>query len=316
MYSPIRPRLDVLLVGGGVLTLLVTLIQPQFSPPARGGPPANGSATAVGAVDPASPSPSSLELGPIATASLAPSDAPGTSLTVPVRPMATPVPPRAPSTPTPAPAPRTGRTPAPTPPPTHNPPPAPTPSPTEVATIHLSGSIADLSSGATAQTLTATVRNSLNRPVAGQKVSFTQVAGTGTVTGLGTALSDSIGVATARLVGGRAGSITVTVQADSISTKVSFTVVAGALDHVILSPGFAVIASGGSQVFTTIAYDAAGNAIGDVSASARLSIARGGMCSASSCTATKGGPHIVISVYEGRFDTAILMVHGKSGDTE
>ncbi len=150
--------------------------------------------------------------------------------------------------------------------------------------------------------------------MAGETVTFSHEAGTGTVTGLGNKVTNSSGVATAELVGARAGPITLKIQAGSVSATLSFTVVAGAFDHVILSPGSATISKGGSQVFTTIAYDAAGNEIGNVSASAVLTITRGGTCTGSTCTASKGGPHIVTSTYSGDSDTATLMVSGNGGD--
>jgi hypothetical protein len=153
----------------------------------------------------------------------------------------------------------------------------------------------------------------LNRPVAGQTVAFSHAGGTGTVACLGNVETDPAGVATARLVGVRAGPITLRIEAGSVSATLSFTVVAGTLDHLVLSPGFAQIASAGSQTFTTIAYDAAGNVIGDVSALAVLSISRGGTCIASSCTATKSGPHMVTAVYSGESDRAVLMVHDSGG---
>ena len=307
-------RLDLVLVASGILVAVAAVLQPQLSLP-RGGASRASPDLAIGAVATAAPSPLNQQPSPIDTGSSSPSISPTTVPPSPSLADGTPAP-LAPVTPTAPPAPRTGPTPAPTPVPTHRPTPAPTPSPTQTATIHLAGGLVDLSSGASAHTLSATVKDGLNRPVAGQTVAFIHAGGTGTVAGLGKVETDAAGVATARLVGIRAGPITLRIEAGSVSATLSFTVVAGTLDHLVLSPGLAQIASGGSQTFRTMAYDAAGNVIGDVSASAVLSITRGGTCTASSCTATKSGPHIVTAVYSGKSDWAILMVHGKGGDVE
>ena len=148
----------------------------------------------------------------------------------------------------------------------------------------------------------------------GQTVVFGQAGGTGTVIGLGKEITDGAGIAQAELVGDRAGPVTLRIGAGSVSVLLSFKVVAGALDHVVLTPGSVEIAPGGSQTFTTTAYDAAGNVIGDVSGVAVLSMTRGGSCTGSSCTASKPGPHTVTSVFSGVSDSAVLMVHGKGGD--
>jgi hypothetical protein len=308
----IRPRLEHLLIVGGIVAIAVGILQPQLSLPSGGHSSLGATEPGVGAVMSASPASPSAGPGPTDQPSLGPSVGPSDSPPASLEPGGTPVPPGA--TPAPvavAPAPPTpGSTRRPTPPPT------PAPTPTPVGTIHLAGTFADLSAGASARTLSATVKDQFNRPVAGQAVAFSHAGGTGTVTGLGTKVTNSSGVATAELVGARAGPITLKIQAGSVSATVSFTVVAGAFDHVILSPGSAAIAKGGTQVFTTIAYDAAGNEIGNVSSGAVLTITRGGTCTGSSCTATKPGPHTITSVYLGHSDTATLMVHGNGGDAE
>jgi hypothetical protein len=311
-------RLDLVLVATGILVAVAAVIQPQLSLPRGGVAPASPD-SAIGAVTTAAPSPLNQQPSPIDAGSSSPPISPASVAPSPSLADGTPAPP-APGTPTAPPAPRTRPTPAPTPAPTRRPTPpqtpAPTPSPTQTATIHLAGGLVDLSSGASAHTLSATVKDGSNHPVAGQTVAFIHAGGTGTVAGLGKVETDAAGVATAHLVGVRAGPITLRIEAGSVSATVSFTVVAGSLDRLVLSPGLAQIASGGSQTFRTMAYDAAGNVIGDVSASAVLSISRGGTCTGSSCTATKSGPHIVTAVYSGKSDWAILMVHGKDGDAE
>lgn len=298
-------------MAGGIVIIAVAILQPQLSRSSGGGPSVSSGAAAVGDVTSAPPAAPSQGPSPTDGASLSPSVGPSEpSPATSVPPLATTAPILVP------PASTTVPTAVPTPVPTHRPTPAPTPTPIGASRIQLSGSLVDLSSGAPARALTATVRDEFNHPVPGQTVVFSHAAGTGTVTGLGNAVTDAAGVAKAELVGDRAGPITLKIQAGSVGVTLSFKVVAGVLDHVILTPGSAEIAPGGSQLFTTTAYDAAGNVIGNVSAAAVLSITRGGTCTASSCTASTGGPHTVRSVFSDASDTATLMVHGEGGDAQ
>ena len=85
------------------------------------------------------------------------------------------------------------------------------------------------------------------------------------MTGLGSATTDGSGVATAAVTGAEAGSVTVDAGVGSLDDTMSFTVVPGALDHIIFSPGSASISPAELQGYTTMAFDAAGNTIGDVS---------------------------------------------------
>ena len=299
------------------LIIAVAILGPQLSSGSGSGPNVSPSAAAVGDISSAAPTAPSQGPGPTKDAGPSPSIGPSEPSPTPLAPAGTAVPPLATTAPLVGPpAPTSVPTAVPRPLPTHRPAPTPTPAPAGAAAIHLSGGLVDLSSGASAQALTVTVKDASNRPVPGQTVVFSHAAGTGTVSGLGSVATDGAGAAKAELVGERAGPITLKIQAGSVSATVSFEVVAGALDHLVLTPGVAEIASGGSQAFTTFAYDAAGNVIGDVSAAAVLTITRGGTCSASSCTASKPGPHVVTSVYAGAIDRATLVVHGKGGDDQ
>jgi Bacterial Ig-like domain (group 1) len=312
-----RPHLEHLLIAGGILIIAVAILGPQLSSSSGRGPTVSPSAAAVGEVTSASPAAPSQGPSPTDEASLSPSIGPSEPSLTPLTPAGTAVPPPATTAPILVPpAPTRVPTAVPKPIPTHRPTPTPTPAPAGAAAIHLSGGLVDLSSGASAHALTVTVKDASNRPVPGQAVVFSHAAGTGTVSGLGSVATDGAGVAKAELVGEKAGPITLEIQAGSVSAAVSFDVVAGALNHVILTPGVAEIAPGGSQAFTTIAYDAAGNVIGDVSSAAVLTITRGGTCTASSCTAAKPGPHTVTSVYAGSINRAFLVVHGKGGDDQ
>ena len=183
--------------------------------------------------------------------------------------------------------------------------PTPTPGP---ATIGLGGDGTDLTSGGAAETLSATVRDSLGRPVGGQLVVFSQASGSGSVSGLGSSTTDASGVATAQITGVLAGSVTVGAQSGDLGATLTVNVVPGALDHLALTPGSTAIHTGATQVYATLAYDAAGNLIGDVSASATLTIAPNGTCDATGCTAFERGPHTVTATYSGLAATAILNV--------
>ncbi len=105
-----------------------------------------------------------------------------------------------------------------------------------------------------------------------------------------------------------AGPQTLTVTDGSLTNSATTTVAAGALNHVVLTPSSATIASGGSQPYTTAAYDAFNNLIGDVTPSEILGITPDGSCASGSCTASVPGPHIVTSTYLARSNTAALTV--------
>ena len=335
-------RLGALLVAGGIAVVAVTLATSHlWMPPGgvaglTGNPPgiAGSSFGPVAAIGPSpgdTPGPSQLSsdgtaptappLGPPgpATAPL-PGQAGSTPAPNPPGTTPTPRPGTTPAPPIPTPTPAPGATPVPTPVPTPTPTPVPTPGPTPTptpaptpvvpATITLTGSSADLASGGSARTLTATVRDADGDPVPGQVVTFSQSGGGGSVTGLRSDTTDSSGVATAAVTGEEAGSVTVDAGVASLDDTMSFAVVPGALDRIALTPGSASISLGEFQSYTTTAFDAAGNTIGDVSSSATLSISLGGTCLATSCTAVIDGSYTVTSSYSGETDTAELDVSG------
>jgi hypothetical protein len=70
----------------------------------------------------------------------------------------------------------------------------------------------------------------------------------------------------------------------------------------------AAIRAGRWQPYTTIAVDAAGNLIGDVSSSAVLAISPDGTCNTGLCAALVRGPRTVVSTYGGLTATAMLDV--------
>ena len=177
------------------------------------------------------------------------------------------------------------------------------------ASLTLTGGTGDLASGGSARTISATVRDALGNPLPGWAVSFSAVAGSGTVTGLGAASTNGAGVATAQVVGDVAGPVTIEASTTGVSARLTLTVVAGALDHITLTPGSASVGAGQPQAFATRADDAAGNLIGDVSALAILQISpEGGSCGLGTCIAFKRGSYTVTSTYSGLVATATLRV--------
>ncbi|MGH2464193.1 MAG: Ig-like domain-containing protein [Candidatus Limnocylindrales bacterium] len=317
-------RLGILLIASGVVVVAVTVANPKIWTPSAGAGPAGGHPPAIAAVstaptDTSRPSPSSApEASPSGSASLVPSSSlaplptgetptptpvPGVPTGAPVPPGQTPVPTHEPTpTPTPVRAPTPGPTPSPLPTP------GPTPTPIVAATITLTGSSADLASGGSARTLTATVRDGLGHPVAGAGVTFSQASGSGSVKGLGSSTTDGSGVATAAVTGNLAGSVTITARLGSLDDTLAFVVAPGALDHVGLTPSSATVDLDVAQVYVTTAYDAAGNTIAIVSLSATLRISGNGTCDATSCTSSKHGSYTVTSTYLGETATAHLVV--------
>jgi hypothetical protein len=308
-------RLGVLLIASGVVVVGVTVANPQIWTPSAGAAAAGGSPPAIAVIsiapnDTSSPSPSDMpDATPTGSDGVLASPSPSASLgetptPAPISGGATqaPVPPGQTQIPTPIPTPTPG--PTPTAPPTA----APTPTPIVPATITLTGSSTDLASGGSARTLTATVRDGQGHPVAGQAVTFSQAAGSGSVKGLESSTTDGSGVATADVTGYLAGSVTVTARLGSIDDMLTFVVVPGALDHLGLTPASATVGMGIPQVYATTAYDAVGNMIAVVSLSASLTISSEGTCTTTSCTSSKHGSYTVTATYAGATATAHLVV--------
>ena len=91
----------------------------------------------------------------------------------------------------------------------------------------------------------------------------------------------------------------------------AFTVAAhGTLDHLVLSPATATVASGTPQAYTATGYDQYGNSLGDVTGSTTFSIGPDGTCAAASCSATVAGPHTVTGTDGTATGTATLTVTG------
>jgi hypothetical protein len=176
------------------------------------------------------------------------------------------------------------------------------------ASLTLTGTTADLPSGGSARAITATVRDALGQPMAGQAVIFSAVGGSGSVTGLGAATTGGSGGATVEVVGDRAGAVTIEARTAGLSGTLALNVVAGALDHITLTPSSVSVFPDQPQTFVTDAEDAAANLIGDESATAILQISADGICVGATCTAPQRGFYTVTSTYSGLVATATMRV--------
>ena len=106
-----------------------------------------------------------------------------------------------------------------------------------------------------------------------------------------------------------AGSHTVTGTDGSFADDASMTVNPEALDHMVLSPADATIASGGSQTYTVEGFDVYGNSRGDITfGTTTYSITPDGSCTSNVCTATVSGSHTVKATRGAKNATAILHV--------
>ncbi|MFL5927125.1 MAG: beta strand repeat-containing protein, partial [Gaiellaceae bacterium] len=104
------------------------------------------------------------------------------------------------------------------------------------------------------------------------------------------------------------GSHTVTGSDAGKSGNATLSVDAASVDHIVVTPGSASIAAGGAQTYTAEAFDAAGNALGDVTGSTSFTISPGGSCSANVCTATTAGAHTVTASSGSNSGSASLTV--------
>ncbi len=177
------------------------------------------------------------------------------------------------------------------------------------ANVDLSTTVNSPLASGDVRSVVAIVTDAFGNPVDNQSVAFDQNGGSGTVTGVPVSHStNSSGVATDDVTGDAAGTVTVRGSANGHNGTVLFNVVPGSLDHVVLSPPTSTISPGGSQTYTTTAFDAAGNSLGDKSGTATLAITPNGSCTAPDCTASVAGDHTVTTTYMTLHDTATLTV--------
>src|SRR5205823_5914138 len=138
--------------------------------------------------------------------------------------------------------------------------------------LALSGSTADLTAGTT-RVLTATIQDVNGNTVttgsdSSLSVTFAKTAGSGTVTGLGSATA-SAGVATLTVTGNAPGSITITASATGsggaltggTGNPITFNVVAGAASKIALSGSTVNLTAGATRTLTATIQDNVGNTI-------------------------------------------------------
>jgi hypothetical protein len=98
----------------------------------------------------------------------------------------------------------------------------------------------------------------------------------------------------------------------TLSATDTYTVSAGPLDHLVLSPANATVNPGVAQAYTATGYDATGDVIGDVTSATSFTIAAGS-CTGASCTATAAGGHTVTATDGSAHGTATLTITGVQG---
>ena len=104
------------------------------------------------------------------------------------------------------------------------------------------------------------------------------------------------------------GIYTVTATNGTAVAQATLTIKPAALDHIVLDPADATIASGGSQSYTAEAFDVYGNSRGDITSVTTFTITPDGSCNANVCTASVAGSHTVRGVRGSKSGTAILHV--------
>ena len=89
---------------------------------------------------------------------------------------------------------------------------------------------------------------------------------------------------------------------------------AAALDHITVSPSSATITAGGTQSYTSEAFDQYGNLIGDVTFLTFFSMSPDGSCVANVCGSTVSGDHTVTGTFSGKSDDADLQIDAAALD--
>jgi len=105
-----------------------------------------------------------------------------------------------------------------------------------------------------------------------------------------------------------AGSHTVTASSSGKTATAELMVTPAPLDHLVVTPGTASIAAGGSQAYFAEGRDQYGNSRGDVTSATTFTIAPDGSCAAAVCTATTAGAHTVTGTSEGKTGAAAFTV--------
>src|SRR5437899_3780309 len=134
--------------------------------------------------------------------------------------------------------------------------------------LALSGSTSSLASGST-RVLTATIQDAngntvTSGPNSTLSVTFAKTAGVGTVTGLGSTNAVA-GVAALTVTGNQLGSVTISASGSALAAgagnPITFNVVAGAANKLLLSGSTADLAAGATRPLTATIQDVNGNTI-------------------------------------------------------
>ncbi len=169
----------------------------------------------------------------------------------------------------------------------------------------------------TAVTIGAQLTDTYGNPVStsGLVVTWSK-SGSGGSFATGTSTTNAAGLATVSFTTGTTAGTTYTVTATDTSSRTGTSgpiiAVAGALDHLVLSPSTATVNPGIAQAFTAEGFDAYGNDLFDVTSATTFTIA-GGTCTANSCTSTVAGDHTVTGTDGTAIGTAKLTITGVQG---
>ena len=104
------------------------------------------------------------------------------------------------------------------------------------------------------------------------------------------------------------GAHTVTGEYLTKTDDASLQIDPAALDHITISPSSATINAGGTQAYTSEAFDVFGNSRGDVTGLTTFSITPDGSCTGNDCGSTVSGAHTVTGEYLTKTDDASLQI--------
>ena len=110
------------------------------------------------------------------------------------------------------------------------------------------------------------------------------------------------------------GDHTVTGTFSGKSDDADLQIDAAALDHITVTPSTATITAGGTQSYTSEAFDQYGNLIGDVTFLTFFSMSPDGSCVANVCGSTVSGDHTVTGSFSGKSDDADLQIDAAALD--
>jgi len=101
---------------------------------------------------------------------------------------------------------------------------------------------------------------------------------------------------------------TVTGAAGNATATATLNVTGAGLDHITIAPTSASISAGGSQSYTTEAFDQYGNDLGSATSASSFTIAPDGSCTGATCTASVAGSHTVTASDAAKTASASLSV--------